>query len=217
MTQMGRDFFCLLHIWPVFHHMEHCPDLSWGLSPVARSALLTSTHWISSWPLIGQIGECRDLSMLRFQTQELINMVCHLCILTECLEEERTFLVASWWRVHVSLDSILTVVFIVLPECLFFFHFSSCFLLHTKAVFISQYALCTYCDVHIFLSIFHGTELHILWGSWSLLLKSAPDPVDATGLCFFSLFLSPDPQLLCIGCCPLLNLQCLPIIAQFER
>jgi hypothetical protein len=103
--------------------------------------------------------------------------------------------VSMLWKVQVSLGSVLRVAFIILPEYLFFFHFSMCSVLHTVVLFISHYVLCAYCDVHIFLSFFLETALRVLWGSSFLLLKSDHWSCGCHRLTLFLLSFSFDPQL----------------------
>jgi hypothetical protein len=122
MTQMERDFLCLLHIWPVSPHMELCSDLTWDLSHVAISALMASTHWISNWPLLGVPRRRTMQGPLNAKVPD--SGACqyglpplHLDIM---LRRRENFPSATMRRrVHVSLDSILTVFIVVLQS-----HFS---------------------------------------------------------------------------------------------
>jgi hypothetical protein len=143
-------------------------------------------------------------------------MACHHCTLTECLEEERTFLMPACDEESMSLDSILTL-FIVVLESHFSF-ISACALCYTLRLSFSPSVHYVHIVRFIFLSIFYGTALDILQVSCFLLLKFAPRSCGCHRLVLFS---SPSllilSCLLCIGCCLLLNLQCLPIIVQFER
>jgi hypothetical protein len=147
---MERDFLCLLHIWPVSHHMKLCPDLTWGLSHIVRSALMASTHWSSNWPFL---GVSRDRTMQGPLNAKVPDSgACQYGLPPLHLDwmprrRENFPNVSMWWRVHVFRLYTDTV------HCgswvSFFFHFSLCSLLHTEALFFSQCALCTYCEVHI--------------------------------------------------------------------
>jgi hypothetical protein len=131
--------------------MALCPDLSWGLSPIARPALQVSNHWISNWPLL---GVPRDRTMLGpFNDKVLDSGVCQNGLRPLHLD---------WMHRNRETNLIATMVY----EALAFFT-----------------------------QVCHRS----------------------TGLCFFSSHSPNSNFLLCIGCCPLLNLQCLSIIAQFER
>jgi hypothetical protein len=63
--------------------------------PIARSAL-TGLATDPCWKF-PEIGQCRDLSMIKFQTQKLIQMAPHHCTLTECLEPS-TFLAPACYK-----------------------------------------------------------------------------------------------------------------------
>jgi hypothetical protein len=128
----GKTFPLSLAYLTSFHHMELCPDLSWGLSPIARPALKVSTNWISNWPLLGVPRDWRMQGPfnVKFQTQELINMACQHCTSTECLEEERTFLVPPYYKESM---------------CLFFYYKESvsfiCSLCFLSLIFLSFHTL----------------------------------------------------------------------------
>jgi hypothetical protein len=198
MTQMWRDFLCLLHIWPVSHHMKLCPDLIWGLSHVVRSALMASSHWIINWLLLGVPRDRRMQGPLNAKgpdsgTYQYGLSPLHLDWMPRRTENFPS--VSMWWRVHVSLDSVLTVVFIVVPESLFSFISapSLCYTLSLSSSLSVHY-------VHIVRFIYFflsSMELYCMFCEALAFnyLMLLPEPVDATGLCFLSLSLSPDPQL----------------------
>jgi hypothetical protein len=72
--------------------MELCPDLRPALTGSA-----TDPCWEFS-----EIGQCRDLSMPKFQTQEFVKMTCHRGTLMECIEE-RTFLLPACYEESMGL------------------------------------------------------------------------------------------------------------------
>jgi hypothetical protein len=118
----------------------------------------------------------------------------------------------------VSLGSVLRVALIILPESLFLF-ISACALCYTLRFSLSLSLYYVHILMFIYFCLF-SMKLHCMFceALSFYYLSLLPDPVDATGLCFFfSHSLLILSCLLCIGCCPLLNLQCLPIVAQFER
>jgi hypothetical protein len=131
--------------------MELCPDLTWGLSPIARPALQASTHWISNWPLLEVprdrtmqgpfIDKVPDSGAYQYGLSPL-----HLDWMPR--RKENFPSVSMLWKVHVSLDSILTVVFIVVPGSLFSF-ISALVVCYTPRLSLSS--LCT---------------MYILWGSY---------------------------------------------------
>jgi hypothetical protein len=79
------------------------------------------------------------------------------------VSRKENFASASMLR-SVSLDSVLRAVFIVVPESRASFISPHPCATHS-GFYLSKCALCTCCDVHVFLSIFHATTLHILEGS----------------------------------------------------
>jgi hypothetical protein len=92
--------------------------------PIARPALQASTQWISNWSLL---GVSRDRTVQEpFSAQVPDSGACQYSLPPLHLDWmpriRHNFPTASmWWRVHVTLDSVLTVVFVVLSQSFFSF------------------------------------------------------------------------------------------------
>jgi hypothetical protein len=181
--------------------------------PIARPALQASTHWISNWPLLGVLRDRTMQGPLNAKVPD--SGVCQNDLPPRHLDgmhRRENFPTASMlWRVHGSLVSVLRSLFILLP-----------FFLSFQPVLCYTLRLCLSPSVHyvhivrfIYLSHFH--ELYCMFSEALAFSRVCPILCISQAYAF-----SPPTLLICkflfsIGCCLLLNLQCLPIIAQFER
>jgi hypothetical protein len=116
MAQMVTNFLCPLHISSFPTTWSSALDLTWGHSPKwdqhARAALPGSAT-DPCWKFPG-IGQCRDNSVLKCQTQELIKMTPHHCTLGIPSRRENFPSASLLCRDYVCLDLLLRAVSIVL-------------------------------------------------------------------------------------------------------
>jgi hypothetical protein len=144
------------------------------------------------------LGDPRDRTMLgssvlKFQMQEFIKMACHCCTLTECLDKVRTFLLTECYA-----GVMYSVRRLYWEQCSLWFlsHFFHSFqlwtVLHTGCLYLTVHVLSYALDIFgcLYVSVFHDTRLHVLWGSCFLLLRCSLRHYAFHVLLLFSLPLS---------------------------